>query len=85
MSIRLFPNSITLRVRLESSDDDPVKITRFNSEIDTLIGRWGAQLAKDLYYSPKLILGGEDLDTSKNGVLGEYRGEFYSRLSGQAS
>ena len=26
-----------------------------------------------------------NLDTSKNGVLGEYRGEFYSRLSGQAS
>ena len=26
-----------------------------------------------------------NVDTSKNGVLGEYRGEFYSRLSGQAS
>ncbi len=25
------------------------------------------------------------VDTSKNGVLGEYRGEFYSRLSGQVS
>ena len=27
----------------------------------------------------------KNVDTSKNGVLGEYRGEFYSRLSGQAS
>ena len=27
----------------------------------------------------------QNMDTSKNGVLGEYRGEFYNRLSGQAS
>ena len=26
-----------------------------------------------------------NMDTSKNGFWGQYRGEFYSRLSGQAS
>lgn len=42
------------------AEDDPAKVARFNSEIDTLVRRWGPELAKDPYYSPNLTLGGED-------------------------
>jgi len=38
------------------AEDDPVKVARFNAEVDTVIGRWGARLAEDPAYSPNLSL-----------------------------
>ena len=36
------------------AEDDPVKVARFNSEVDTMLSRWGKHLPHDPYYSPNL-------------------------------
>ena len=42
------------------AEDDPVKIVRFNREIEYMKRTWGARLTTDPFYSPRLTLLRED-------------------------
>jgi GT2 family glycosyltransferase len=38
------------------AEDDPVKVARFNAEVQTVMARWENRLAEDPAYSPNLSL-----------------------------
>jgi len=38
------------------AEDDPVKVARFNAEVDRVMDRWADRLAEDPAYSPNLSL-----------------------------
>jgi len=47
------------------AEDDPVKIARFNSEVDLVLERWGSALAADPAYSPNLTLEGDSFTLAR--------------------
>ena len=47
------------------AEDDPVKVARFNAEVDLVLERWESALADDPAYSPNLTLEGESFTLAR--------------------
>lgn len=47
------------------AEDDPIKVARFNAEVDRVLERWESALADDPAYSPNLTLEGESFTLAR--------------------
>ena len=47
------------------AEDDPVKVARFNAEVDLALGRWADRLSNDPAYSPNLTLEGDSFTLAR--------------------
>ena len=47
------------------AEDDPVKVARFNAEVETALERWSDRLADDPAYSPNLTLDAESFTLAR--------------------
>lgn len=47
------------------AEDDPVKVARFNAEVDLALSRWSSMLGDDPAYSPNLSLAGDSFSLAR--------------------